>query len=128
MKFSTLQYVQASDSLNLQLAQGTYVMLHVNILKLTFLTNFFFSRSTMRASSIVSMVSICLMHDGLMPMMYGRGEQTKSMRLLGRTGMNTCYRGRRERERERERDLKLYIRSLDLYMYKNCVEFQITIA
>ena len=28
-----------------------------------------------------------------MPMMYGRGEQTKSIRLLGNTGINICCKG-----------------------------------
>ncbi len=34
-------------------------------------------------------------------MMYGRGEHTKSIRVVGRTGMNTCYRGGRGGEGRR---------------------------
>ena len=100
------------------------IMLHVNVLKLTFLTNFFFSRSTMSASSIVSMVSICLM-----PMMYGRGEQTKSMRLLGRTGMNTCLQreGRGERERKREREREIF-RIMHSHMICKCTKTVWTIT
>lgn len=61
---------------------------------------------------MVSISSSDLMREGLMPIMYGRGEQQKSIRALGRMGMNTCCGGRgcegegvREKERrEPEKD------------------------
>ena len=59
---------------------------------LTFLTNFPLSKLMTTASSM-SISSKCRQEEGFMPMMYGRGEQTKSIRLLGNTGIKTCCKG-----------------------------------
>ena len=58
---------------------------------------------------MVSMSSSAGMREGLIPIIYGRGEQQKSMRAFGSTGMKTCCEGkeggreggRRGREGER---------------------------
>ena len=62
-------------------------------------------RQTLTSSISISRVSSCFTMGGLIPIMNGTGEQQKSMRLLGRTGMNVCWIENRERKHKIQKDI-----------------------